>query len=155
MRVSHSPATLFAVFDGPDLIAHAGLIPTIRLAERCGLPALVARKVKLLGTKNGAGTAADAKAMSIVGGMAAGADSIDDLDVLRHGGLPRLLGGARAPSTLGTFLRAFTWGTHANRSPQHGRSRAISPRTPACSPPGARWCSSTSNHVIPEPAHPC
>lgn len=54
--------------------------------------------------------AADAKVMSIVGGMAAGADSIDDLDVLRHGGLPKLFGGVRAPSTLGTFLRAFTWG---------------------------------------------
>ncbi|MBL3671491.1 IS1380 family transposase [Streptomyces sp. M2CJ-2] len=110
MKVSHSPATLFAAFDDPDLIAHAGLVPTIRLAERCGLPALVAEKVKLTGAKNGAGTAAEAKAMSIVGGMVAGADSIDDLDVLRHGGLPRLFGGVRAPSTLGTFLRAFTWG---------------------------------------------
>lgn len=110
MKVSHSPATLFAAFDDPDLIAHAGLIPTIRLAERCGLPALVAEKVKLTGAKNGAGTAAAAKTMSIVGGMAAGADSIDDLDVLRHGGLARLFGGVRAPSTLGTYLRAFTWG---------------------------------------------
>ncbi|WP_409471630.1 IS1380 family transposase [Streptomyces sp. HC307] len=110
MKVSHSPATLFATFDDPDLIAHAGLIPTIRLAERCGLPRLVAEKVKLTGAKNGAGTAADAKALSIVGGMIAGADSIDDLDVLRHGGLSRLFGGVRAPSTLGSFLRAFTWG---------------------------------------------
>jgi hypothetical protein len=66
--------------------------------------------VKLTGARNGAGTAADAKTMSIVGGMVAGADSIDDLDVLRHGGLPRLFGGVRAPSTLGSFLRAFTWG---------------------------------------------
>ncbi|MDT0308062.1 transposase [Streptomyces sp. DSM 44917] len=110
MKVSHRPAELSAAFDDPDLIAHAGLVPTIRLAERCGLPALVAAKVKLTGAKNGAGTAAGAKAMSIVGGMVAGADSIDDLDVLRHGGLPRLFGGVRAPSTLGTFLRAFTWG---------------------------------------------
>lgn len=110
MKVSHSPATLFAAFDDPDLIAHAGLVPTIRLAERCGLPRLVAEKVKLTGAGNGAGTAADAKALSIVGGMIAGADSIEDLDVLRHGGLSRLFGGVRAPSTLGTFLRAFTWG---------------------------------------------
>ncbi|MFC3351023.1 IS1380 family transposase, partial [Streptomyces echinoruber] len=110
MKVSHSPATLFAAFDDPDLIAHAGLVPVVRLAERCGLPALVAEKVRLSGAKNGAGTAADAKVMSIVGGMIAGADSIDDLDVLRHGGLSRLFGGVRAPSTLGTFLRAFTWG---------------------------------------------
>jgi hypothetical protein len=110
VKVSHSPAALFAAIDDPDLIAHAGLVPTIRLAERCGLPALVAEKVKLTGAGNGAGTAADAKALSIVGGMIAGADSIDDLDVLRHGGLSRLFGGVRAPSTLGTFLRAFTWG---------------------------------------------
>ncbi|MER7690828.1 hypothetical protein [Streptomyces sp. NPDC097610] len=98
------------MFDAPDLIARAGLIPTIQLAERCGLPALVAEKVRLTGAKKGAGTAADAKALSIVGGMVAGADSIDDLDVLRHGGLPRLFGGVRAPSALGTFLRPFTWG---------------------------------------------
>jgi Transposase DDE domain group 1 len=110
VKVSHRPAELFAAFDDPDLIAHAGLVPAIRLAERCGLAALVAAKVKLTGAKNGAGTAADAKTLSIVGGMVAGADSIDDLDVLRHGGLARLFGGVRAPSTLGTFLRAFTWG---------------------------------------------
>ncbi|WP_327113643.1 IS1380 family transposase [Streptomyces sp. NBC_01341] len=110
MKVSHRPAELFAAFDDSDLIAHAGLIPTIRLAERCGLPALVAQKVRLTGAKNGAGTAADAKAMSTVGGMVAGADSIDDLDILRHDGLPRLFGGVRAPSTLGSFLRTFTWG---------------------------------------------
>jgi hypothetical protein len=110
VKSSHGPARVFAAFDEPNLIAHAGLGPAIRLAERCGLPALVAEKVKLGGANNGAGTAADAKAMSVVGGMVAGADSIDDLDVLRHGGLVKLFGGVRAPSTLGTFLRAFTWG---------------------------------------------
>jgi hypothetical protein len=41
--------------------------------------------------------------------MVAGADSIDDLGVIRHGALPELFGGIRAPSTLGTFLRGFTW----------------------------------------------
>ncbi|MFF3517465.1 IS1380 family transposase [Streptomyces sp. NPDC002573] len=110
MKSSHTPARVFAAFDEPNLIAHAGLVPVVRLAERCGLPVLVAEKVKLDGVKNGAGTAADAKVMSVLGGMVAGADSIDDLDVLRHGGLPKLFGGVRAPSTLGTFLRAFSWG---------------------------------------------
>lgn len=43
-------------------------------------------------------------------GMIAGADSIEGLDVIRHGALPHLSEGARAPSTLGTLLRAFTWG---------------------------------------------
>jgi len=44
----------------------------------------------------------------VVGAMLAGADSIDDLDLLRHGGMGRLFAGVRAPSTLGTFLRTFT-----------------------------------------------
>ncbi|MDT0264661.1 IS1380 family transposase, partial [Jatrophihabitans sp. DSM 44399] len=43
-------------------------------------------------------------------GMVAGADSISDLGLLRHGGMSRLFTGTRAPSTLGTFLRAFTFG---------------------------------------------
>jgi hypothetical protein len=61
VEVSHRPAELFAAFDAPDLIAHAGLVQTIRLAERCGSPRLVAEKVYLTGAKNGAGTAGDAK----------------------------------------------------------------------------------------------
>ena len=47
---------------------------------------------------------------SLVAGMVAGADSIDDMDLLRHGGMARLFTGVRAPSTLGTFLRAFRFG---------------------------------------------
>jgi hypothetical protein len=46
----------------------------------------------------------------LVAGMVAGADSIDDMGLLRHGGMSRLFAGIRAPSTLGTFLRAFTFG---------------------------------------------
>jgi hypothetical protein len=46
----------------------------------------------------------------LVAGMIGGADSIDDLGLLRHGALPALFGGIRAPSTLGSFLRSFTWG---------------------------------------------
>jgi hypothetical protein len=50
------------------------------------------------------------KVSCLVAGMVAGADSIDDTDVLRHGALPALFGGVRAPSTLGSFLCSFTWG---------------------------------------------
>jgi hypothetical protein len=50
------------------------------------------------------------KAAGVVAGMLAGADSIDDLDVLRHGGIRKVFTGVRAPSTLGSFLRAFTFG---------------------------------------------
>jgi hypothetical protein len=46
----------------------------------------------------------------MVAGMAAGADSIDDLDILRHGAMGELFAGFRWPSTLGSFLRSFTWG---------------------------------------------
>ena len=53
---------------------------------------------------------AEAKTAAVVGGMLAGADSIDDLDLLRHGGMGRLFAGVRAPSKLGKFLRSFTHG---------------------------------------------
>ena len=114
MKSSHSPTATFAVFDDANLLAHGGLAPAVRLAERCGLPGLVREKVRLAGTGNGAGAAPDAKVMSLVAGMLAGADSIDDLGVLRHGAMAKAYRGVRAPSTLGSFLRAFTWG-HARQ----------------------------------------
>ncbi|MGH3952110.1 MAG: IS1380 family transposase [Pseudonocardiaceae bacterium] len=110
MQSFHRSAAVSAAFDDANLMAYAGLVPVMRLAERCGLSRLVGEKVRLAGAGNGAGAAADAKVTSIVAGMAAGADSIDDLSVLRHGGMPDVFGGVRAPSTLGTFLRAFTHG---------------------------------------------
>ncbi len=59
-------------------------------------------------TDNGAN--AGLKVASLVGGMVAGADSIDDMALLRHGGMGRVFTRAHAPSTLGSFLRAFTFG---------------------------------------------
>jgi hypothetical protein len=53
---------------------------------------------------------APVKVPGIVAGMIGGADGIDDLDLLRHGAMGVLFGGLRAPSTLGSFLRSFTWG---------------------------------------------
>jgi predicted aminopeptidase len=53
---------------------------------------------------------AQLKVPALVAGMVAGAEAIDDMDLLRHGGMDRLFGGVRAPSTLGTFLRWFTFG---------------------------------------------
>ena len=58
----------------------------------------------------GAGFAAGLKVSALVAGMVAGADSIADMQVLRHGATSRLFTGVRAPSTLGRFLRAFTFG---------------------------------------------
>ena len=106
MRVSHAAAGAPAVFDDPNLLAYAGLAPVLALAQRCGLPALVAGTL----TVPGAGVNAAVKVPALVAGMVAGADSIEDLDLLRHGGMGRLFQDVRAPSTLGSFLRAFTFG---------------------------------------------
>ena len=101
MKASH---TIRPVFDDPNLVSDAGLVPVLRLAESAGLHDLLEEQLSV------ASPHATAKATSVVGGMLAGADSIDDLDLLRHGGMPRLFTAVRAPSTLGTFLRSFTHG---------------------------------------------
>ena len=104
MRVCHGVAVQF---DDPNLVSCVGLAPVLGLAERAGLHRLVAEHLRLPGQ---AGANAPAKVVSLVGGMVAGADSIDDMALLRHGAMSRLFSGVRAPSTLGTFLRAFTFG---------------------------------------------
>src|SRR5439155_14720073 len=98
MRVSHRVS---AVFDDPNLVSCAGLAPVLGLAERCGLHRLVAETLTVFGP---AGANAAVKVPALIAGMVAGADSIDDMDVLRHGGMGRLFDGVRAPSTLGSFL---------------------------------------------------
>lgn len=100
MKPSH---TIRPVFDDPNLVSAAGLVPALRLAESAGFHDLLDHLT--VSSPNAA-----AKTASVVGGMLAGADCIDDLDLLRHGGMGRLFGGVRAPSTLGTFLRSFTHG---------------------------------------------
>ena len=75
MKASH---TIRPVFDDPNLVSAAGLVPAMLLAESAGLHDLLAEQVSV------ASPNAAVKAASVVGGMLAGADSIDDLDVLRH-----------------------------------------------------------------------
>ena len=111
MRLLHDLAKTHAAFDDPNLVSQAGLVPVMALAQRCGLAGLAGRHVRI---GRAAGVNAEVKVGCLVAGMAAGADSIDDLDVLRHGAMPVVFGGVRAPSTLGTFLRSFTWG-HARQ----------------------------------------
>ena len=107
MRLSHARAAISVRFDDPNLVSCAGLVPVMALAQRCGLTALLVEHVKLT-AKGGANAAV--KILALVAGMVCGADSIDDMDLLRHGGMPRLFDHIRAPSTLGTFLRLFTFG---------------------------------------------
>lgn len=98
-------------FDEENLVSCAGLVPVMALAEQAGLSDLVTEHVKITNEPvTSTGTNPAGKLSSIVAGMAAGADSIDDLDVIRHGGMTRLFTGVYAPSTLGSFLRAFTHG---------------------------------------------
>lgn len=104
MRVLHK---LTAKFDDPNLVGAAGLAPAVAMAGRAGLADLVADRVTVFGP--GAANA-HVKVPAIVAGMVAGAGCIDDMDLLRHGGMGRLFIGVRAPSTLGTFLRTFTFG---------------------------------------------
>lgn len=107
MQVSHTPAAVSASFDDPNLVSTAGLVPIMRLAQNAGLAAL---SQQWLSVPTDKGANAGAKVSSLVAGMVAGADSIDDLAVLRHGAMGKLFNRIYAPSTLGSFLRAFTFG---------------------------------------------
>src|SRR3954452_13359694 len=90
------------VFDDENLVSYAGLVPVMALAERAGLSDLIGRRVGFTSSRlQSAGANPAGKLTSIVAGMAAGADSIDDLDAIRSGGMPRLFGGVYAAATLG------------------------------------------------------
>jgi hypothetical protein len=105
------------VFDEDNLVSHAGLVPVLELAEQAGLSGLLDQQVRFVCERVRSGAAnATAKLTAIIAGMAAGADSIDDLDVMRAGGMKRLFGGVYAAATLGIFLREFT----------HGHTRQLS-----------------------------
>ncbi|MCE7002783.1 IS1380 family transposase [Kibdelosporangium philippinense] len=107
MRASHTRGAVSVRFDDPGLVSHAGVVAVMRLAEDAGLSDLAGELVRLGGS---VGANAGAKISSIVAGMAAGADSISDLDLVRHGGMAGLFSGIRASSTVGTFLRWFSMG---------------------------------------------
>jgi hypothetical protein len=107
VRLLHGLAKICATFDDPNLVSRAGLVPVMALAQRAGLDGLVAEHVRI---GHRCGVNAHLKVPCLAAGMIAGADSIDDMDLLRHGAMPALFGGIRAPSTLGSFLRSFTWG---------------------------------------------
>ena len=101
------------MFDDENLVSDAGLVPVMALAEQAGLSDLVAEKVSLVSQAPrvaSAGVNPAGKLSSIIAGMAAGADSIDDLQVVRSGGMKRVFDQVYAPATLGQFLREFTHG---------------------------------------------
>jgi hypothetical protein len=107
VRLSHARRAIDARFDDPNLVSCAGLVPVMALARRCGLAGLLVDRLTI--TAEGGANAAT-KILALVAGMVCGADSVTDMDLLRHGGMGRLFTEVRAPSTLGTFLRLFTFG---------------------------------------------
>lgn len=136
MRSSHGPSRVSSRFDDPNLLAYGGLEPVARLVERCGLGELAGELVRLPKSKDGTGAFVAAKVMTLIAGMVAGADSIQDMDRLRHGAMAKLFDGIRAPSTLGSFLRSFT---HGHVQQLHAVARRFLPRLAAHTPllPGA------------------
>jgi len=103
------PDATRVVFDDERAVANAGVVLPAVLAGRLGIEAVVDQMVDL-GDRTGAANPGR-KVMTLVSAMALGADCVDDCDLLRSGQTRAVLGhGVSAPSTLGTFLRAFTFG---------------------------------------------
>lgn len=105
MQASHNLSRVSCTFDEPNLVPAAGLLPAAALAQKVGLADLVERRVRL--ARHGANSGA--KALTVVGSMLAGGDSVDDAALLRAGATGQLFDDTRAPSTIGTWLRAFKW----------------------------------------------
>lgn len=117
MQASHTWRGDSAMFDEDNLISHAGLVPLLELAEQTELSPLLDQHVRFTCERVKSGAAnATPKLTSIIAGMAAGADSIDDLDIIRSGGMKQVFDRVYAAATLGIFLREFT----------HGHTRQLS-----------------------------
>jgi hypothetical protein len=113
MRFCHSLDRREVTFDDDHLVANAGLMLPATLAQHLGLLELFDEHVDL-GEAPGRANVGH-KAMTLIHSALAGGDSIDDADALRAGATQAVLGHVvLAPSTLGTFLRSFTWG-HARQ----------------------------------------
>jgi hypothetical protein len=111
VQVSHRFAADSAVFDEDNLVSCAGLVPVMALAEQAGLSALLADKIHIAEPRIKSGSADPAaKLATLIAGMCAGADYIDDVDLVRAGGMKSLFERVYAPSTVGTLLREFTFG---------------------------------------------
>ena len=109
MLPRNHPDRIQVAFDDHRLVANAGLLLSATLALHLGLPQLVDRHLDL-GRAPGRANPGD-KMLTLVASALAGGDCIDDADALRAGGTARVLGCVvKAPSTLGTFLRSFSWG---------------------------------------------
>jgi len=115
VQVSHTFSPESAVFDEDNLVSCAGLVPVMALAEQAGLSRLLANKIHIAEPRIKSGSANPApKLATLIAGMCTGADYIDDIDLVRTGGMKTLFERVYAPSTIGTLLREFTFG-HARQ----------------------------------------
>lgn len=111
MKVSHRFGPDSAVFDDDILVSCAGLVPVMTPAEQAGLSRPLSEKVRITEPRIRSWAAKPApKLATLIAAMCAGADSIDDADIVRSGGMKTLFGGVYAPSTIGTLLRKSTFG---------------------------------------------
>jgi hypothetical protein len=111
VRLSHDWGRGTAVFDDENLVSCAGLVPVMELAEQTGLSDLLDEHVVFRSERIRSGAANPTpKLTSVIAGLLTGADSIDDLNMIRAGGMKRLFGEVYAPATLGILLREFTGG---------------------------------------------
>ena len=127
------------VFDDERVLVNAGVVLAVTLARRLGIEALIDRTVPL-GGRPGA-SRPGRKVLSLVFAMVLGADCIDDCGVLRAGRTEAVLGiRAMAPSTLGTFLRSFTFGHVRQLDPAMRRFWALRRGAGSCAGPRCRFC---------------
>ncbi len=131
MRSLHGWSADAARFDERSLVSCAGLVPVWSLAEQTGLVSLLGRvRFRTSKVRSGAVNPAG-KLACVIAGMTAGADCIDELDVIRAGGMTSLFDGVYAPATLGILLREFTFG-HTQQLASAARAHlvALAARTP-------------------------
>jgi hypothetical protein len=132
VRSSHNFSVGSAIFDDDNLVSSAGLVPVMELASQTGLRQSLSRHVRMGSARVVSGAANPAgKLEAIVAGMLCGADSFDDLELLRAGGVPTVFDGVYASSTLGIFLREFGY-AHTQQLAAAARENliALAHRTP-------------------------
>jgi hypothetical protein len=144
------------VFDDERVVVNAGVVLAATLGRRLGLEQLVDAAVRL-GGRPGA-SRPGRKVLSLVHAMLLGADCIDDCDVLRSGRTEAVLGHrAMAPSTLGTFLRSFSFGHVRQLDRVLGPPRTLSPLSYSDGEQYsamARALTATASRTSPRPATP-
>jgi hypothetical protein len=105
MRASHNLSGVSVSCDEQNLVSGAGLLPAAVLAQKIGLAEVIDRRIRLAAHRANSAT----KALTVVGSMLLGGDSVADTALLQAGATGEVFDQLRAPSTIGSWLRAFKW----------------------------------------------